>query len=60
MKPCLALSFTLTRKSDWYLINHMFVYFLLSTLSFYTMVIPSEDVADRASVTLTILLTIVA
>ena len=42
--------FTLQRKYKWFVVNHLLLIGLLTTLVFYVFVIPPDEVADRASV----------
>ena len=52
--------FTLQRKSRWFVVNHMILIGLLTTLVFYVFVMPPTDVHDRAAVTFTLVLTVMA
>ena len=51
---------TLQRKCRWFVVNHLLLIGLLTTLVFYVFVIPPTEVADRASVSFTLLLTVTA
>ena len=48
------------RKYRWFVVNHLMLIGLLTSLAFYVFVVPPADVADRASVTFTLVLTVTA
>ena len=60
LKPTFKFTIKTVRKWEWYVYNNLIVTGLLASINFYTVVIPPQDTADRAAVTLTLLLTIVA
>lgn len=53
-------SITLRRKYAWFVFNNMYLMFFITSLVFLVMGIGFEDLADRSSVTLGLLLTVVA
>lgn len=59
-KPVFVYSFVLKRKSNWFVINHMVMMGLISSLSFSAFSVGVDSFADRASITLVLLLTVVA
>jgi hypothetical protein len=56
----ICYSITLKRKWNWFVFNNMILMFLISSLVCLVYGIGVEDLADRASVTLGLLLTVVA
>ena len=59
-KPVMVYSLILRRKSNWFVINHMAMMGLIASLCFSAFAVEVDSFADRASITLALLLTIVA
>jgi hypothetical protein len=59
-KPAIVYSLVLRRKSNWFVINHIGLMGLISSLSFTAFSVQVDSFADRASITLALLLTVVA
>lgn len=59
-KPMITLEFLLVRKFSWFVFNQMIMMFLIASLAFVAFGVPVSDLADRCSITLALLLTIVA
>jgi len=56
----ICYSVTLMRKYDWFTFNNIYIMGFVSSLVFLVGGIPMDGLADRASVTLGLLLTVVA
>ena len=59
-KPLLTYEFLLVRKNSWFVFNQMILMSVIASLSFVAYGVPLSDLADRCSITLSLLLTIVA
>ena len=59
-EPDLSLALYMRRKPDFYLYNIVFPTFIIILCAFGTSIVPLENFSDRTSITLTLLLTIVA
>ena len=61
-EPCTVavFRFVLQRKWTWILVNHLLLNFLITSVGFYAFVIGDSETGDRAGVTLTLLLTVMA
>ena len=60
IKPCLNISLLAMRRPEYYLWNIEVPMFVLTSLTGLTWAVPPTDVADRLSVSLTLVLTAVA
>ena len=56
----ICYSMILKRKTDWFVLNNMTLMFFISSLTFLVYGVSVDDLADRSSITLALLLTIVA
>ena len=59
-KPVIVYSLIFRRKSNWFVINHMVLMGLIASLCFSAFSVHVDSFADRASITLALLLTVVA